>query len=31
MERKDIQALAARVKEQIQKVIVGKGETVELR
>ncbi len=30
MERKDIQTLAAQVKERIQKVIVGKGETVEL-
>ena len=30
MERRDIQKLAAQVKERIQKVIVGKGETVEL-
>ncbi|MBO4299347.1 MAG: AAA family ATPase, partial [Clostridia bacterium] len=30
MERKDIQTLAAQVKERIQKVIVGKGDTVEL-
>ena len=30
MERKDIQALAAQVKERIQRVIVGKDETVEL-
>ena len=30
MERRDIQKLAAQVKERIQKVIVGKDDTVEL-